>query len=122
MMTSASATAMEKFAVGTLGLPYFKNIPPRNVEHLKIIEQGFSKLVNMYSHHQYIFGDVITYADFLISAYLVGLTRCMTEEESTLFQTWDDGKWAGILETFRGAGYLLEDVGELYKPSVLQQK
>jgi glutathione S-transferase len=114
-MAPASAAAFERAVRDTFGTPPFKDIPAPNEENIQRIEQALSKLAATYQGQQYLFGNDVTYADLVVAAYLVALTRALTDDEMAQFRTWDAGKWSKMTEQFEALGYYAEDEGEIYR-------
>ncbi|TDL18667.1 hypothetical protein BD410DRAFT_728224 [Rickenella mellea] len=65
------------------------------------VKQGMDKLYGLLEKNgkdkPFVFGDRITYAEFIMAGYLVWV-KIMSEEEWVQISTWNGGRWDKLLE------------------------
>lgn len=115
-MSRPSGAAMERFVRDSIGIPPFAEQAPPDAQTFKGAQEGFTRLASLYGDNQFIFGDKITYADFLIASFLLPFVGSLTEEEKGQFLGQDGGRWARLLHDFVAAGYTAIGEGEVYVP------
>jgi glutathione S-transferase len=115
-MTPYNRGAFERVVREADGGPPLAERPAPTSENFKRMQEGLTRLSERYGGQKYIFGDSVTYADFIIASFLVMLVAALPDEEKNQVLTWNDGRWKTLLDEFENAGYLATDHGELYVP------
>jgi glutathione S-transferase len=113
-MSPQSAAAWERVIRSFDNGPPFAERPRPTAESWQNLRGSFTRFAQQYEGHKYRFGDHITYADLVIAALLLALDGSATKEQRAEFRTWDDGRWAALIEEVQGAGYTATDHGEFY--------
>jgi glutathione S-transferase len=113
-MRESNAAAMERLLCDSWKIPTIKDMTPPDAATFGRIKEGFSRLTATYNGRKYLSGDTVTYADLIVAAYLMAFTRGLKDDETLHFRTWDDGKWAQILDECKDLGFLAEDEGIIY--------
>jgi glutathione S-transferase len=114
LMTPRNGAAFERL-VRTIdnGPPLAeRSVPPP--EAWTRVQEGFSRLAQLYGTHKYVFGEHVTYADFLVASVLFMLHPSVSDERKADIRKWDSGKWGALMDEFEAAGYTATDRGEVY--------
>jgi glutathione S-transferase len=113
-MSPRSGAAFERIVqLVQPGLPLAERPPPPPEDWARV-QEGFSRLAQLYGTHKYVFGDHITYADLLVASMLYMLYSSVSDERKADIRKWDSGKWRAMMNEFEAAGYTATDRGEVY--------
>jgi glutathione S-transferase len=115
-MTPRNREAFERVIREADGGPPLAERPVPTSENFKRLQESFTRLSELCGDKKYVFGDDLTYADFILASFLVMLVATLPEEEKNQFLAWDGGRWKALLDEFENAGYMATDHGELYVP------